>query len=367
MAKDYYSILGVSRSASDEDIKKAYRKLAHQHHPDKQGGDEKKFKEINEAYQVLSNKEKRAQYDQFGTTFDNAQGSAGGFSGFGGFNPNDFQNWNFQGGFGGNDFGDIFETIFEQFGGEGKKRKTDHRGNDIETEDTLSLEEVFRGVDRVIKFKTHMACVKCNGAGHDAAKGFGTCTKCKGKGELRVERRTMFGNFSQIAVCDECNGSGKIPNAVCSACGGSGRVLDVKEIKFSVTPGIEDGQILQVRGGGEVGERGARSGDLFVRIRVKPHAVFSRKKDDLFMKKEISVTDALLSKKITAEDIGGEKFQFSVPEDFDMNEPLKIRGRGMLKFGSSSRGDLYIKFSIKTPKKLSKKARESLEELEKEL
>lgn len=368
MSKDYYKILGVERNASDDEVKKAYRKLAHQHHPDKQGGDEKKFKEINEAYQVLSNKEKRAQYDQFGTTFDAAAaGGSSGFSGFGGFNPNDFQNWNFQGGFGGNDFGDIFETIFEQFGGgRGRKQESDRRGGDAETEEALTLEEAFHGVDRIIKFKTHLSCVKCGGAGHDAAKGFGTCTKCKGKGEIRVERKTVFGNFSQIAVCDTCRGSGKTPNAICSVCGGKGRVSDMREVKFSIAPGIEDGQILQIRGGGEAGERGARSGDLFVRIRVKPHAVFSREKENLFMKKDIRATDALLGKKIIAKDVGGEEFHYFVPEDFDMSEPLKIRGKGMPKFGSLSRGDLYIRFSIKTPKKLSKKARELLEELDKE-
>lgn len=366
MSKDYYKILGVERNASENEIKSAYRKLAHQHHPDKQGGDEKKFKEINEAYQVLSNKEKKAQYDQFGTTFEGAQG-AGGFSGFGGFNPNDFQNWNFQGGFGENDFGDIFESIFEQFGGSNRKRGAARRGNDIETEERLSLEDAFRGTDRAIKFKTYVQCAKCGGPGYDETKGFGTCTKCKGKGEIRAERRTVFGNFSQIVVCDACNGSGKTPNALCSACSGKGRVSDTKEVKFSIAPGIEDGQVLQVRGGGEAGERGAQGGDLFVRIRVQPHSVFTRKKEDLYMKKEISPIGALLGKKFPAKDISGEEFHFSVPEDFDINEPLKIKGRGMPRFGSSSRGDLYIKISIRTPKKLSKKATQLLEELEKEI
>lgn len=365
MSKDYYKILGVDRSASEEDIKKAFRKLAHEHHPDKSSGDEKKFKEINEAYQVLSNKEKRAQYDRFGTTFDGAQyGQAG--SGFGGFDPSNFQQWDF-GGFGGGDFGDIFETIFSQFGGGGRQRSGDRRGANAETEEVLTLEEAFRGAERSVKFKTHVSCPRCSGAGYDATKGFSTCSRCKGKGETRVERRTVFGSFSQVVVCDACSGSGKTPNSVCSHCKGKGRTLDAKEVKFSIAPGIEDGQILQIKGGGEAGERNAPAGDLFVRIRVRPHGTFSRKKDDLYMKKTISPIDAFLGKKMSGKDIGGEEFHYAIPEDFDLTEPLKVKERGMPRFGSSSRGDLYIRFSVKTPKKLSRKAKELLEELEKEL
>lgn len=367
MPKDYYKILGVDRNASEEDIKRAFRKLAHEYHPDTSRGDEKKFKEINEAYQVLSNKEKRAQYDRFGTTFDGAQYGQGtsGFSGFG-FTPNDFQQWDF-GGFEGGDFGDIFETIFSRFGGGSRPRTADRRGANVEAEEILTLEEAFRGVERSVKFKTHISCPKCSGAGYDAAKGFSTCSRCKGKGEIRTERRTIFGNFSQVVVCEACNGSGKTPNSVCSFCKGKGRILDTKEVKFSIAPGIEDGQILQIKGGGEAGERNAAAGDLFVRIRVRPHGTFSRKKDDLFMRKTISAVDALLGKRLSGKDIGGEEFHYAIPEDFDLSEPLIIKGRGMPKFGSSSRGDLFIRFSVRTPKKLSKKAKELLEELEKEL
>lgn len=369
MAKDYYKILGVSRDASEENIKKAFRKLAHEHHPDKSSGDEKKFKEINEAYQVLSNKEKRAQYDRFGTTFDGAQhgGGAGGFSGFGGFDPNNFQSWNFSGFDGAGDFGDIFETIFDQFGGGGRRRATERHGMNMETEETLTLEEAFRGVERTIQFKTNITCTKCSGAGYDASKGFSSCSSCSGKGEKRVERRTVFGNFSQVMVCESCNGSGKMPNSTCATCKGKGRVPETKEVKFSIAPGIDDGQTLQIKGGGEAGEKGARGGDLFVHIRVKPHNIFSRRKNDLYMKRDVSATEALLGKKLTAKDIGGEEFHYSIPENFDLTEPLRVKGRGMPLFGSSSRGDLFVHFSVKTPKKLSKKAKELLEELEKEL
>ncbi len=362
MAKDYYKLLGVSRDASNEEIKKAYRKLAHQHHPDKAGGNEAKFKEINEAYQILSNSEKKAQYDQFGTTFDGQggpgfSGSYGGGAGFGGFgfNPNDFS------GFAGGDFGDIFETIFEQFGG--KKQKRARRGADMEAEEILSLKEAFSGVDRVLKFRTHIVCTKCNGAGFDESKGFSTCKKCAGKGEIREERRTVLGNFAQVVVCADCSGNGKIPNSICVLCSGKGRVESAKEVKFSIAAGIEDGQVIKIRSGGEAGEKGAESGDLYVRIRVKSDAKFIRKNDDIFTKHEIKISDALLQRKIKIEDVSGESFEFSVPEDFDLSEPLKIKGRGMPKFGSSVRGDFYIRLSVKTPKKLSKQAKEALEGL----
>ncbi len=370
MAKDYYSILGVARGASEDEIKKAYRKLAHQHHPDKAGGDEKKFKEINEAYQVLSHKEKRAQYDQFGATFDQGQpGGGGGFSGFGGFNPSDFQNWNFQGGFQGGDFGDIFETIFEQFGGgnAGRKRQTYQQGSDIETEIDLTLEEAFFGIKRDMRFKTHIVCKECGGVGHDAAKGFSQCTRCNGKGEIRVEKKTFFGNFAQVNTCDVCFGRGQTPNKICGTCKGTGRITDMKEVKVDIAPGVEEGQVVKIKGGGEAGERGGGSGDLYVHIHVKPNPVFKRKKNDLYITKEIKIADALLGKKIKIRDINGTDFDFSIPVDFGFDAPFRVSGRGMPYLGSSSRGDLYVHFSLKMPKKLSKKAKELLEELEREL
>jgi molecular chaperone DnaJ len=369
MSKDYYSILGVQRSASEDEIKKAYRKLAHQYHPDKSGGDEKKFKEINEAYQILSNKEKRAQYDQFGTTFEQGQyGGHSGFSGFGGFNPNDFQNWNFQSGFNTGDFGDIFETIFEQFGGGGGgKRETYHHGSDIETHIDLTLEDAFFGLKRAMKFKTYVVCKECTGIGHDATKGFSTCTKCNGKGEIRVEKKTFFGNFAQVKSCDVCFGKGKMPNKTCGMCGGIGRISDTKEVEVDIAPGVEEGQVVKIKGGGEAGERGGGSGDLYVHIRVKQHSLFKRKKNDLYTTKEVKIADVLLGKKIKMKDINGSDFDFLIPSDFSFDVPFRISGRGMPHLGTSSRGDLFVHFSLKMPKKLSKKAKELLEALEKEI
>jgi len=366
--EDYYNVLGVQKGASEEEIKKAYRKLAHQHHPDKTGGDDGKFKKINEAYQTLSNKEKRAQYDRFGRTFDGAGGGdphGQGFGGFG-FDPSDFQNVHFGGGFDAGDFGDIFETIFEQFGGR-QRRATYTHGSDVEIQIELTLEEAFHGVARKISFRAFIECESCNSVGYDKKKGFSKCNVCGGKGEVRIERKTFFGNFSQVKACDDCFGKGEVPNEVCKTCKGKGRIAGTRNANVTIAPGIEDGQVIKVKGVGEAGEREGQTGDLYVAVRVKPHQVFERRKADLFMRKEIKVTDALLSKKIEAKDIGGEIFSFSVPVGSGFEERIKILGKGMPIFGSSSRGDLYIIPSVKTPKHVSGKAKKLLEELDGEL
>lgn len=365
MAKNYYDILGVSRTASEEEIKKAYRRLAHKHHPDKGGGDAEKFKEINEAYQVLSNKEKRSQYDRFGRVFEGAQGAHAGASGFG-FDPSA---WNVHGSADFGDFGDIFETIFSEFGGK-RKRETYTRGSDAEISENITLEESFRGTKRTIRFRTYVVCNSCKGAGYFPDGGFETCSACRGKGEVKVEQRTFFGNFAQIRACADCFGKGEKPKKSCADCSGRGRKEGMREIAVEFAPGIEDGQIIKIKGAGEAGERGAGVGDLYVVVRVSPHAEFERRKNDLFAKKEVKITDALLGREIAMKDISGEPFTFSVPTGFDFEEPLRIPGKGMPKFGSpfgSSRGDLYVRISWKTPRKISGKARKLLEELEGEI
>lgn len=365
MAKDYYEILGVSRTASEEEIKKAFRKLAHRHHPDKGGGDAEKFKELNEAYQTLSNKEKRAQYDRFGRVYEGGPVPGGGFAGF---DPSSFgKEWNFNGG-NFQDFGDIFETIFSGFSGQGARgRETYRRGSDIETLETITLEEAFHGTKRILKFKTFVACATCVGAGHFPAEGFSECGACRGRGEVSVEQRTFFGNFAQVRQCSACFGKGKIPKKSCGECKGKGRKEGTREVAVDFAAGIEDGQIVKIQGAGEAGERGAGTGDLYVVVRVKSHSIFERRKADLFTRREIKITDALLGKEMSMRDIGGENFSFAVPAGFDFEEALKISGRGMPKFGSKGRGDLFIRLSFTTPRKVSAKARELLEKLEEEL
>jgi molecular chaperone DnaJ len=360
--KDFYKILGVEKSASEEEIKKAYRKLAHQYHPDKAGGNEQKFKEINEAYQVLSNKEKRAQYDRFGRVFDGSGGpSAGPFSGF------DFRG--FQDGF---EFGfdssnledlgsvsDIFDAFFEGLGI--KRRKTYQRGADLEFVKEITLEEAFRGLTTTIRLDTLIVCKHCDGVGHFPQEGFVKCGTCEGRGEIRENRQTFFGQFSQVRSCSKCQGQGQIPNKVCNQCSGSGRIKGNQLVEISIAPGITDGQLIKVAGAGQAGERGAGAGDLYVRIKIKPHHTFQRLHDDLIIKKNLNLLDVLLGKKIEVPTIAGGKINVEIPEDFNLRERLRIIGEGMPRLGSHSRGDLYVEFQVKTPKKLNPKIKKLLE------
>jgi len=369
MTKDYYKILGVEKGATEDDIKKAYRKLAHQFHPDKPSGNEQKFKEINEAYQILSNKEKKAQYDRFGQVFEGGSGSGvqgqNPFAGFG-FDGSGFR-WS-GGGEEMGDFGDIFEGIFEQFGMGGKRRKTYKSGSDIEAQIQLSLEEAFVGVKRKLEYKTYLSCVVCGGVGFDKKAGLENCATCQGKGEVREQRQTFFGNFSQVVMCPKCSGQGQIPNKVCGVCGGAGRKLERKSVDIEIAPGVEDGQIITIKGAGEAGERGSGGGDLYVVVRVKPHNFFERKKVDFYITEEIKITDALLSKKIPIKDINGEIYHITIPTGFNLKDKLKISGKGMTRFGSvAQRGDLYVSFNLKILKSLSTKAKKLLEELDGEI
>jgi molecular chaperone DnaJ len=356
MPKDYYQILGVNKTATEDEIKKAYRKLAHQYHPDKSGGDDKKFKEINEAYQVLSDKTKRANYDRFGSA-DPAQGF-GGFGngqGFGfGFDPSQFSDMG--------DLGDIMESIFEGMGVR-PRRKTYEAGADLEMQEDITLEEAFRGVTRKLKLRTLVHCEKCKGKGAEAGTDFEKCANCDGRGEVREQKRSFFGSFSQVAPCAKCHGTGEIPKKACSECRGSGRVEADRDITIEILPGIDDNQIIKVKGAGEAGERGTAAGDLYVRVRVKPHTRFERHGANLIVTQELNVVDLLLGKKVDAPTIAGGRISVEVPAGFNLKDPLRIPSEGMPHFNSHGRGDLYISFTIKAPKKLDGKARKALEDL----
>ncbi len=368
MKKDYYQILGVSKDASPEQLKDAYRKLAHKHHPDKSGGDEKKFKEMNEAYQVLSNKEKRAQYDQFGDSFSNS-GQGSGYQGnpFAGFDFGGFS----QGGSAGGDFGDIgdiFETFFG--GGSGRGRSSTgrkRRGADLETIQEISLEDAFRGANKELTFHTSVKCKTCSGLGHMEKEGSEKCSTCDGKGEIKEIKKTFFGQFAQVRACPKCEGAGQIPKKICKECSGSGKIKEKKTITFLITPGISDGQIIKITGAGEAGEKGAESGDLYIRINILPHPVFQRNGNDLYIKREVGLTDVLLNKKIEIPVISGGKINIEIPEGFYIQEKLAVPNEGMPKSGERGRGNLYIEFKTKTPRKLGSKAKKLLEDLEKEL
>jgi molecular chaperone DnaJ len=370
MQKDYYHILGIAKNASDEEIKKAYRKLAHQYHPDKPNGDEKKFKEINEAYQVLSDKVKRTQYDRFGSAEPMGGFPGGGGAQWGGGFPGGMPpNW--EGGFGfdpegmGNmgDLNDIFETFFEGLGVR-PRRKTYAQGSDLELQEQISLEEAFRGVARSVRLRTFVQCEKCKGKGAEAGVGFEKCTVCDGRGEVREERKTFFGSFSQVKACEKCHGVGEISKKACGVCKGAGRIEAEREIKIEILPGIEDGQIIKIKNMGEAGERGTSAGDLYVHVRVKPHATFERHGDDLIVACELKVLDLLLGKKIEVPTISGGRIAVEIPANFNLKDNLRIPGEGMPRFGSYGRGDLLVNFIIKAPKKIDPKVRKILEGFE---
>jgi molecular chaperone DnaJ len=363
MDKNYYDVLGVGKSATDEEIKKAFRKLAHQYHPDK-GGDEKKFKEINEAYQVLSNKEKRAQYDRFGKTFD----GSGGFNPFGGgFQGNPFGDIKFD--FGGadmGDLGDIFDTFFEGLGVR-QKRHTYHRGSDIQIVEEITLEEAFRGVKKEMEYQVMLKCEKCAGIGHDPKAGFDQCGACGGKGEIKEMKQSFFGNFAQVKACGKCFGTGQIPKKICEECKGTGRVKGKRKITVEIRPGVDNNQLIKIQSAGEAGERGAQEGDLYIKIRVKPHSVFRRVGDDLVIKKEISMVDLLLDKKLEVPTIAGNKLKADIPKGFNIKENLVIKGEGMPKINGFGKGNLIVDMEIKTPKKISAKLKKALEELSEDI
>ncbi|MDO8664574.1 MAG: DnaJ C-terminal domain-containing protein [Candidatus Liptonbacteria bacterium] len=364
MNKNYYQILGVIKSASDDEIKKAYRKLAHKYHPDKSGGDEGKFKEINEAYQVLSDRAKRSNYDRFGTAEPfSTQGGQNPFSGFGfgggqGFGTQGFD-FSFQDA---GDMSEMFESFFEEMGVK-PRRQTYERGSDLELLQEIMLEEAFRGAAHSVKVKTSLTCKECQGKGGEPSAGSKTCDACAGKGEIREKRQTFFGSFSQIKSCGRCRGFGKIPNKICGACKGSGRIDGERAVQVDILPGVQDNQIIKVKGAGEAGELGTPTGDLYVRIRIVPHSVFERKGDDLIVKKEIKIMDLLLGKKIQVPTISGGKMDFEIPANFNLKEDLRVSGEGMPHFGSFGRGDLLVNFIVKAPRKLGSKAKKLLEEI----
>lgn len=351
--RDYYEVLGVSRDASAEDIKKAYRRLAHQYHPDKNSGDDKKFKEINEAYQVLSSEDKRRQYDSFGRVFEGGSpfGSGQGF------------NWDVNvGGFEdlGN-LGDIFSTLFEGFG-IGQKRRTYKRGADIEAIAEISLEDAQQGKVFDLAYSTYGVCKTCEGVGHERGVNFKKCNYCGGQGQIKETRSTFFGSYSQVNTCPSCRGAGEMPEKLCPQCKGSGRVEEKRSARVDIRSGVENNQIVKLKEMGEAGENNAGSGDLYVRIRVKPHPVFERHGDDLFRTAEINIVDALLSKDVQVGNLAGKSLKVKIPSGFKLGETLRIKGEGM-----TNKGDLVVKFEAKIPRDLSRRAKNLLEDLGKEL
>ncbi len=347
---DYYQTLGVDRNASKEDIKKAFRKLAHQYHPDKQGGDEARFKQINEAYSVLGDEKKRAEYDAYGRTFNGA--GAGAQGGFGGFDFSDFAQ---QGGFGQGvefDLGDMFGDFF------GGRRTRVRRGRDISIDIELSFKESIFGVERSVLLSKIGTCATCEGTGAKSKTDLETCSKCNGAGKIHEAKQTILGMFSTERVCGYCEGVGKVPKEKCPTCRGEGVQKREEELRIVVPAGIEHGEMIRMTGAGEAIPHGV-AGDLYVKIHVKRDARYVREGLNLVMPLSVKLTDAILGAKYTVETLDGP-LTVKVPAGITFGERLRVKGKGV-PGRQGARGDLYLQADILIPGKLSRKAKEAIE------
>ncbi|MCC0695335.1 molecular chaperone DnaJ [Clostridioides sp. ES-S-0048-02] len=357
--RDYYEVLGISKGAEAQEIKKAYRKLAMKYHPDRNPGDEEaeeKFKEINEAYEVLSDDTKRKTYDKFGHDGLNGQG---GFGGQGGFNGQ---------GFGGFEdmFGDIFGDMFGGgFGGGRQRRRGPQRGADIRQNVTISFEEAAFGKKMSIKLNRSEECDECDGTGAKPGTSKKTCSTCNGTGQVRTVQRTPFGNIASSRPCSTCNGTGEVIESPCSKCHGTGNTRKVKTIEVDIPAGIDDGQMIKLAGQGEVGEKGAPRGDLYIVVNVKSHPLFTRDGNDIYFEMPITFVQATLGDEIEVPTLDG-KVKYSVPEGTQTGTVFRLKEKGIPRIRGNSRGDQYVKVVVEIPKKLNDKQKDLLREFAKE-
>ncbi|MBI2121675.1 MAG: molecular chaperone DnaJ [Candidatus Sungbacteria bacterium] len=366
MAKDYYKTLGVAHNATKEEIKKKYRELAHKFHPDK-GGDEARFKEVNEAYQVLSDERRRSQYDQFGHVFDGSGGSSAGAgqSGFewpGGFRVDFGQDGG--GGFGDFDFTDIFDD-FLGGGGGGRARTRQKRGKDIRVELEITFEESILGGKKEFDYSRIGRCHRCDGSGGEPGTKIKECPTCRGQGSVQKTQRTILGSFTQVATCQECRGSGKRPESLCSHCRGKGVEEITETIEVVIPRGVNNGEILKITGKGEASFYGGTPGDLYIKLHVLPHPIFRRQGDDIIMQLPLKLSQAILGDTLDINTLDGA-IQLKIPEGTQSGDILKVRGKGAFSSSGYGRGALLIETKVEIPKKGSKKVRDIAQELKHE-
>lgn len=349
--QDYYETLGVNKGASDDEIKKAYRQMAKKYHPDMNPGNaeaEKKFKEVNEAYEVLSDSDKRSKYDQFGhAAFDQSSGFGGGGAGFGGF---DF------------DMGDIFSSFFGGgFGSSrsGSRANAPQAGDDIGVRVIISFEEAAFGCKRDVSYARVQKCDDCSGSGAKKGTSPDRCTKCGGRGTITVQQRTAFGVMQSTKACPDCNGSGKIIKTPCENCRGKGYVKINKKLEVTIPAGIDDGQRIALRGQGNEGRNGGPAGDLIIQVSVRPHAVFERDGNDLYCEVPITFAEAALGAKIKIPTLEGE-IEYDIPEGTQTGTVFTIKQKGINSVNSRSRGNLYVKVVVETPKSLNSEQKKLL-------
>ncbi len=356
MAKrDYYEVIGVERNASEDEIKKAFRKLARQYHPDVNPGDkeaEEKFKEINEAYEILSDKEKRRRYDQFGHAGNDPNGF-GGFGGFEGF-----------GGFGGADmggFGDIFDMFF---GGGGSRARGPEKGADLRLELELEFSEAVFGVEKDIEIMRTEECPTCDGSGAKPGTTPSKCGSCHGTGQIKITQQTAFGHFQTVKTCNECGGTGQIISSPCPECHAKGRVRKKRTLNVNIPAGVDNGSRIRLNGEGEPGRRGGPPGDLYIYLQVKPHEIFERQGVNIHLELPITFVQAALGAELEVPTLEG-KASLKIPEGTQSHTVFRLKGQGVPRLRGLGRGDLLVQVEIRTPQKLSEEQKELLREFAK--
>lgn len=356
---DYYAVLGIARAATQEEIKKAYRKKAIQYHPDKNPGDPKaetKFKEVSEAYEILSDEKKRQIYDQYG-----AEAAKGGGPGFGGGHPGGFSSMEealhtFMGAFGGSSQGgggSIFDSLF---GFEGEGDSGVRQGASKKMNLSLSFEEALRGTEKVVAVTNYVACERCHGNGAASEKGIKRCSRCQGAGQVHQTR----GFFSMASVCPQCHGAGKVITDPCSACNGAGRIKKKEQITITVPPGVDTGMRLRMAGSGDAGEGGGPPGDLYVYITVEPHDFFERQGDDILLELPVSFSEAALGCKKELPTPLGEACLITIPEGTQTGKAFRIKGKGSPNVHGQGKGDLIVSVTLETPVGLNEKQKDLL-------
>lgn len=352
MPKDFYQVLGVTKGVSDEEIKSAFRKLAHQHHPDKPGGNAEKFKEINEAYQTLSDQEKRKMYDRFGHAYASAGASGAGFGGFAGFQ-----------GASGVDFGnlgDIFGDIFG--GGGGRTRTREQRGRDIQMDVALTFAEAAFGAKKDIRLHRSAECGRCAGKGAEPGSRMAECGRCGGEGEISRAQQTMLGVFRTSETCGACAGAGRVPEKKCRDCDGQGVARLARHFSVDIPAGINDGEVLRLSGEGEAAA-GGKTGDLYLTMRVKPDARFERRGFDVHGEIEIAFAKAALGGEVTVETVDGA-VALDIPAGTQPGAIFRLRAKGIPHLKRTGRGDHFIRVKVAVPKKLTREQRKFLEQWE---
>lgn len=354
--RDYYEILDIDKNASEQDIKKAYRKVAKKYHPDLNPDNkeaEVKFKEASEAYEVLSNSEKRQKYDQFGHAGVNSQG-AGGFGGFGG------QGFDF-----GDIFGDVFGDIFGGGASQSRRRNGPKRGADIKIAIDITFKEAAFGTEKKIDVRKTENCSKCNGSGAKTAKDKRTCDQCNGSGEVKQAQNTPFGQFVNVSTCPKCNGSGDIITDPCSKCGGTGKEKKTKKINIKIPAGVDTGSVMPLREEGEPGEKGGPRGDLYIYINVLPHEIFKRDGNHVILEFPITFVQATLGDELEVPTLDG-KVKYKIDEGTQSETVFRLKNKGIPSIKGYGRGDQYVKVVVEIPKNLDENQKDILRNFAKE-